>query len=321
MKFLIAFGFLFSNHLIAETPSAVTTGAIVNNWTQAGVRVSDKPFDLAIQGNGFFVLQLANGEQIYSRYGEMGLTADGYLVHSSSQGKVLGYCDGEFRPIKLSQFARDDKGTAVKSFRTELDGKITAFYESGYTHQTCTVALALFNNPTKLLRDKHILKMTRESGKPFIGTPQKEARGSIYGSSLEELDEHMYRLNIKSVDSDRVAIEMEKGRLANEDWLKQRTLFYVYDLKASRQELAEIEKSLEKCSVAIKNVVSIAENGPSTISDEEFSSRIKTAVNLHATEVLDILGQERFDKAKKFRDNYNEQVWNKFGTSLRFTGF
>jgi len=321
IKFLIAFGFLFSTHLLAETPSTVMTGAIVNTWTQATLRVTEKPFDLAIQGNGFFVLQLPNGEQIFSRYGEMSLTADGYLVHSFSQGKVLGFCGGEFQPINLSQFARGDKRTVVKSFKTELDGKIMAFYEGGYARQTCTLALALFNNPTKLLRDKHILKETPESGKPFIGIPQSEARGSIYGSTLEELHEQTYRLNIKSVDADRVAIEMEKGRLANEDWLKQRTLFYVYDLNVSRQELAEIEASLEKCGVIIKKLVSIAESGPGTISEDDVSSRIDTAVNLHASEVLGILGQDRFDKAKKFRAHYNEQVWDKFGTSLRFTGF
>jgi hypothetical protein len=319
-KLLATFSFCFPTVLFAATPSAVMTGAIVNNWTQAGVRVSDKPFDLAIQGNGFFVLQLTNGEQVFSRYGEMGLSPDGYLIHAASYGKVLGNCDGELRPINLSEFSMDEKGTTIKSFRTELDGKIMAIYESGYTHQSCTVVLALFSNPNKLSRDKHILRVTPESGSPFIGAAHQEARGSIYDSSLEELDEQMYRLNIKPANVDRVVVEMEKERLAKEDWIKKKTLFYVYDLNVSRQDLAEIEKSYEKYGVIIKGVVDLTE-GPGGISDNEFLSKIDAASKLHESEVLKILGQNRFDKAKQFREDYNTQVWAKFGTSLRFTGF
>jgi hypothetical protein len=131
----------------------------------------------------------------------------------------------------------------------------------------------------------------------------------------------MYRLNIKSGNTDRVADEMEKQRVAIEQWSKQKTLFYIYDLGVTRQELSDIDVSTEKCGKAIKSVVDIAEKAPNQISDVEFSSRIKSALDQHESEVMNVLGQERLDKAKAFRDAFNKDVWNKFGTSLRFTAF
>lgn len=180
-----------------DTPF-LTVGVAVNTWTQGGVRVSERPFDLAVQGNGFFSLQLQSGEQVFSRYGDISLDNEGFLIQTSGQARVLGYCGGELQPINLAQFARDDKNSVAKSFRVELSGKITAIYESGYAHETCTVALALFYNANKLKRSKHLLRPTLESGEASIGKPRQEGRGSIFGSSMEELEEQMYELNVKT---------------------------------------------------------------------------------------------------------------------------
>ena len=323
IKFLsVPFLFFFSNLLLAETtPAPVVAGSIVNTWTQAGLRVTDKPFDLGIQGNGFFVLQLPNGLEAFSRYGEMSLNSDGFLVHGASEGKILGYCGGEIEPINLSRFTHDRDGSTAQTFKIELSGSIMAFYENGYAHETCRLALALFQNSSRLQRKQHILTPTTASGEAVVGTPQSEGRGSIYSASLEELDEQMYRLNIKSGNVDRVAAEIEKARVASEQWSKQKTLFYVYDLGVTRSELSEIEASTEKCGNEIQRIVAIVEKAPSQISADEFSSRIRLVVTQHESEVLDVLGQERLDKTKKFREDFNRDVWAKFGTTLRFTAF
>lgn len=307
--------------LIAETHSTILTGANVNSWSQAGFQASDKPFDFAIQGKGFFVLQLSNGKRGYSRYGEMSLDADGYLIHSATRGKVLGYCDGMLQPVKLSRYAYDERGTVVRSFNTELNGKIMAFYESGYSNETCTLVLALFNNPSKLIRDNHLLISTPESGRALVGIPQSLARGSIYSSTLEELDEQIYRLNINPSGLDRVAVEMEKGRKATEEWIKKRIIFYVFDLNVSRQELAAIEKSSEEYESAIASIVTRLKTDRDSIVESEFSNMFEALMQTHESEVLNTLGKERFERAEKFRDDYNKLVWMKFGTGLQITTF
>ena len=136
--FLIVSAIFFAKALLAQTLSPiVVAGSIVNAWTQGSVRSTEKPFDLAIQGKGFFVLQQSNGEHAFSRYGEMSLNSEGFLVHSASQNTVLGYCGANLEPINLSRFAQNTDGSVVKSFTTKLDGTIAALYANVTLHKTC----------------------------------------------------------------------------------------------------------------------------------------------------------------------------------------
>jgi len=57
----------------------VAAGSIVNAWTQGSVRSTEKPFDLSIQGKGFFVLKQSDGEHVFSRYGEMSLNSEDFF--------------------------------------------------------------------------------------------------------------------------------------------------------------------------------------------------------------------------------------------------
>ena len=321
--FNVLIAVLFAGSAIAETTSNIAAGAIVNSWVQSGLRATDKAFDLAIQGHGFFVLRTSNGDMTFSRYGEMGLDRSGYLVHATSQLPVLGYCDDELGPIDLSRFASDPSDSSVaKSFRVELDGKIVAAYANNRVRETCQIALAIFQNPRNLRRgQKHLLDSGIESGDPSIGRPHSNIRGSIYGSALEELDEQLYRSNINDGHADRITQEMAKSRLANESWQKEKTLFYVYDLGLSRQELLAVEKSADDSSKRISRIVALSEQSSAAISAEEFSKQIEAIVAAHESEVLATIGSERLERAKKFRDNFNLNAWSRFGTIVRYTGF
>jgi flagellar basal body rod protein FlgG len=195
-KLAITFGLLVSTQLIAETPATVAAGALVNSWTQAGLEITDKPFDFGIQGHGFFALQLESGANVYTRNGQMALSLDGFLIHKSSKAKVLGFCNGSLKPVKLSHYSYDHKGTVVKSFRTGTDGAIFAIYDSGYEQKTCTLALAIFSDPSNLVRENHLLTPNNDTGNPFIGTPLSDVRGTIYSGTLETLDEKIYQINL-----------------------------------------------------------------------------------------------------------------------------
>ncbi|KTC68311.1 flagellar hook protein FlgE [Legionella birminghamensis] len=49
------------------------------------------PADLAIEGNGFFIVRLQNGELLYTRDGEFGFNQEGLLADKHSKGLVMGY--------------------------------------------------------------------------------------------------------------------------------------------------------------------------------------------------------------------------------------
>lgn len=63
--------------------------AIDSQFTQGSIQSSGIPTDVAIQGNGFFVLD-NNGERVYTRAGDFSISAVGNLL-TKGGAAVLGY--------------------------------------------------------------------------------------------------------------------------------------------------------------------------------------------------------------------------------------
>lgn len=51
------------------------------NYEKGSLKMTDRPLDFAIQGDGFFAVQ-GEGQQLYTRNGEFHLTADGRLLNN-----------------------------------------------------------------------------------------------------------------------------------------------------------------------------------------------------------------------------------------------
>ena len=81
-------------------PSQIGLGASIaateTDFTQGGITNTDIPSDLAIQGNGFFVLNTSSGT-VYTRDGDFTLNANNQLVKASGVD-VQGYgVDSSFK--------------------------------------------------------------------------------------------------------------------------------------------------------------------------------------------------------------------------------
>ncbi|QDT02748.1 Flagellar hook protein FlgE [Rubripirellula lacrimiformis] len=75
----------------------VQVAEIAANHNQGTIEISSSPSDLAIQGDGFFIVEGADGERLYSRNGIFKLNSDAELVNSTGQ-RLLGYgIDEQFR--------------------------------------------------------------------------------------------------------------------------------------------------------------------------------------------------------------------------------
>jgi flagellar hook protein FlgE len=70
----------------AQIGLGVQVGTIQTNFLQGSAQTTNKPTDLLIQGDGFFVLKDGN-EQVYTRAGAFTFDTDGYLVNS--QGSYI----------------------------------------------------------------------------------------------------------------------------------------------------------------------------------------------------------------------------------------
>lgn len=87
------FGDIYAVSPFGNSPTAVGNGVQVDNvsqqFTQGNLEFTDASLDLAISGQGYFVVsQDLNGTNVsYTRAGEFGVNADGYIVNND--GKYL----------------------------------------------------------------------------------------------------------------------------------------------------------------------------------------------------------------------------------------
>ena len=71
----------FDSHMIGGSTVAQST----RTFTQGAVQTTSQPYDAAIQGNGFFVLQNTAGQQGFTRSGNFKVDASGHLLTQDGQ--------------------------------------------------------------------------------------------------------------------------------------------------------------------------------------------------------------------------------------------
>jgi flagellar hook protein FlgE len=129
--------------------SGVGSGSTRVLFTQGSLRQTGNDTDLAISGNGFFVLRdpnansiyAANGRNTYTRDGEFNFDSDGFLVSKQTGGRVQSF-NGSLQDINLSAFkASPPQATSHVDFTGNLDSggttanaSITAFDVTGGQH-------------------------------------------------------------------------------------------------------------------------------------------------------------------------------------------
>jgi len=139
---------------------------------QGDFNSTGNPLDLAIQGNGFFQVQLPSGEVAYTRDGEFQLDSTGIIVTSN------GY---QLQPaITIPPSATNITIGSDGTVSVQLPGQQQA-------QQVGTIQLATFANPGGLNSiGNNVYLETTASGNPIVGTPGgSEGVGTILQGALE----------------------------------------------------------------------------------------------------------------------------------------
>ena len=88
------FADVFAASLSGGGASPIGLGAklaeVAQQFSQGNITVTDNTLDLAINGGGFFIVENAAGDRLYTRNGQFQLNADGYIVNSSGQ-QLMGF--------------------------------------------------------------------------------------------------------------------------------------------------------------------------------------------------------------------------------------
>ena len=140
-------------------------------FTTGEVQVTDETFDVAIDGRGFFQVQMPNGEIGYTRNRQFHLTADGELVTAE------GYL------IEPAITLPDD----VQTFTVGVDGTVEVVVAGDATPQQIgTLEIADFVNPQGLQAiGQNLFTETAASGAPQVAAPGEEGLGIVRQGMLE----------------------------------------------------------------------------------------------------------------------------------------
>ena len=162
----------------AQTHPAVQVGrgvrltAVQRTHAQGSLERTDRPLDVAVEGDGFFQVQTGGGQLAYTRDGGFEISDQGVLV--TSQGYVL-------QPtIRVPSDA-----TTVSVSRT---GVVTATRGNATAapEELGRIELARFVNPAGLLaQGENLYTPTPASGDPVTGFPQDDGMGRLVQGALE----------------------------------------------------------------------------------------------------------------------------------------
>ncbi|MFW0883608.1 flagellar hook-basal body complex protein [Candidatus Acidulodesulfobacterium sp. H_13] len=139
-------GFKSSNpifqNLVSQTLSGVSSSqeglgtsvySIQQQFGQGAMETTSNPLDMAVDGNGFFIVRSPNGSSYYTRNGQFSENAQGQIVDSTGQNVVQGYSlnaqgvstSGTPQPISLTTSAIPPKATTTAVLTANLDSNIS----------------------------------------------------------------------------------------------------------------------------------------------------------------------------------------------------
>lgn len=149
----------------------VKTGSVYRIMTQGGMQTTDSKLDVAIQGAGYFRIQMPSGEDAYSRAGSFQLSPDGQIVTSDGYTVAPG--------ITIPSDATDVTISNDGQVQVKLAGQTA-------TQVVGQLELATFQNEAGLdPQGNNLFMETPASGPAITGTPGSSGFGTVLQGFLE----------------------------------------------------------------------------------------------------------------------------------------
>jgi flagellar basal-body rod protein FlgG len=194
------------------SPSGVSLGTGVRvvstekSYTQGNLLTTNNALDVAIEGRGFFQIQMPDGTTGYTRDGAFQTNAQGELVTSSGYRVQPG--------INIPQGAL--------SISIGSDGVVSAQLPGqAAPTQIGTLQLADFVNPTGLeARGENLVFETASSGPAQPGTPGLNGLGQVQQGALESSNVNVVEELVNMIETQR-AYEMNSKAISTTDQMLQ----------------------------------------------------------------------------------------------------
>ena len=180
----------------------VRTVATSRTFTQGALQQSNNNLDVAINGNGFFEVNLPDGTIGYTRDGSFEVDAQGRLVTSSG----LPVANGITIPANAT-------GVSISA-----DGIVSVTVPgSAASQQVGNLAMSTFINPAGLEPvGQNMFKESAASGQPQQGTPGTNGLGTIKQGFLESSNVNVVEELVNMIQTQR-AYEMNSKAIQTSD--------------------------------------------------------------------------------------------------------
>ncbi|MDY7027064.1 MAG: flagellar basal-body rod protein FlgF [Spirochaetota bacterium] len=219
--------FPFGSSDVAPVLGKIGTGVEYNEsftvFNQGALKQSNNPFDLALDGEGFFSVETTRGER-YTRNGSFHLSKEGVLV--TKQGEpVLGE-NGIIR-IKKNNFVVDKKGNVYQNAALSGDPeRLVSMEENEWENLELvdTLKIVDFERPRFLKKEGDSLwKTTEEAGElqqAPLGAETKVEQGFLEGSNVNPVTEMVRMIEVnRAYEANQRTITTQdelSGRLIND---------------------------------------------------------------------------------------------------------
>ena len=156
-------------------------GAIGVLFNQGGLQATGLSTDLAVEGNGFFVVKNPSTSALfYTRAGNFSVDTNGNLTTITGE-RVQGGADGAVDGDALIDITvpADVGGVKVVSFNIDALGRVNALLEDGTNAVVASLTLEKFNNNEGLVRAGSNLFQATPSAGPVFGAFQTVGAGGL----------------------------------------------------------------------------------------------------------------------------------------------
>jgi len=202
------FGDVYAQTTMGLNSAAVGSGVIVQQvaqqFQQGSVNFTDNSLDLAITGNGFFIVE-SNGERQYTRAGAFGVDKDGFIV-SGSNAKLQGFLadqagnvGGVLGNLQVLQSVQQPSQTTMVEMSVNLDATEPVLARIGSTITTTGSAISV---PQVGLADPTTTTWLTEGIPRTTGVPASITSdvATTYPVIIDgTIDNNQFRLNIAGV--------------------------------------------------------------------------------------------------------------------------
>ena len=185
--------------------TGVSLGGTSRIDTQGTFATTGNALDMAIDGAGYFQVEMPDGRTGYTRAGNFGRSPDGTIV--TSDGKPL---------TPAIQIPEDSTNVSIGA-----DGTVSATGADGTLTELGRIELARFANPAGLQAiGENMLVETAASGVPEVGAAGLGGRGSLRGGMLEGSNVNVVEELVDMIETQRAYEVNSKMIQATDEMMK-----------------------------------------------------------------------------------------------------